>query len=117
MSEMRYAILDEDHNVVPLDIDNREEAMRRWGRFFEDTDNRRVGAEEVGDVRVSTVFLGLNHQYFDGEEPLWFETMVFGGEHDQDMDRYTTWEQAEAGHKEVVRRLKEGLAPWPEEKE
>ena len=33
--------------------------------------------------------------------------MVFGGEHDQDCDRYTTWEQAEAGHKATVERI------WP----
>jgi len=113
MSEMRYAVLDKDHNVVPLDIDDREAAMREWGRFFEDTENRRVGVDEIGDVRVSTVFLGLNHAFFS-EEPLWFETMVFGGDHDQDMERYATWEQAEAGHREVVRRLKEGLPPWEE---
>jgi len=27
--------------------------------------------------------------------------MVFGGEHDGDIDRYSTWEEAEKGHQEM----------------
>jgi hypothetical protein len=51
---------------------------------------------------VSTVFLGLDHQWGDGP-PLVFETMIFGGEHDQYQERYSTWDEAEAGHKQGVR--------------
>ena len=46
---------------------------------------------------VSTVFLGLDHA-FDGGTPLLFETMIFGGEHDEYQERYATWDEAEAGH-------------------
>ena len=113
MDEPRYAYL-EGHEVVPLDISGRDEALREWARKFEDTETRRVAVDEVGEVRVSTVFLVINHQHYAGP-PLWFETMVFGGDFDQEMDRYPTWESAKAGHDEVVRRLKEGLAPWEEE--
>lgn len=62
--------------------------------------DRRVGDDTVaGDVRVSTVFLGLDHQFDDDGPPLLFETMIFGGKHDGYQERYSTWEEAEAGHK------------------
>lgn len=53
---------------------------------------------------VSTVFLGLDHQYGDGP-PLLFETMVFGGPLDHEMNRYSTWNEAEKGHQEMVERV------------
>lgn len=56
-------------------------------------------------IRVSTVFLGLDHRFGEGP-PLVFETMVFGGPLDQDVDRYTTWEEAEAGHAVLVDRCR-----------
>uniref|UniRef100_A0A6M3JHR5 Uncharacterized protein n=1 Tax=viral metagenome TaxID=1070528 RepID=A0A6M3JHR5_9ZZZZ len=68
---------------------------------------RHVGDEMVGDVQVSTVFLGLDHG-FGYSPPLLFETMVFGGPLDQEQDRYTTWEQAEEGHKDMVERVRKG---------
>ena len=61
---------------------------------------RSVAQTEREGVRVSTVFLALDHQYGDGP-PLLFETMVLGGEHNEECRRYATWEEAEAGHKEV----------------
>lgn len=77
-----------------------------WARWFE-TAERRVAEDNIAGVRVSTVFLGLDHA-FGGDTPLLFETMVFGGARDQDQLRYSTWEQAEAGHKAMVERIKKG---------
>ena len=79
--------------VVPVD---GPEAFERW----DCGGNRRVGDDRVGDVRVSTVFLGRDHQFGYGP-PLLFETMVFGGEHDDLQERYSTWDEAEAGHRRV----------------
>ena len=70
-----------------------------WAKSF-DVKNRHVADTKNGDVRVSTVFLGIDHQYGDGP-PLLFETMIFGGGHDGYQERYPTWEMAEAGHKEA----------------
>ena len=56
------------------------------------------------NVMVSTVFLGLDHQFGKGP-PLLFETLVFGGPRDGDQWRYSTWDEAEAGHKAVVDEL------------
>jgi hypothetical protein len=74
---------------------------------------RRVGFDEIGDVVVSTVFLGLDHGY-GGGPPLIFETQIVASESrvrdlDQWQERYSTWEAAERGHAEAVRMVKERL--------
>lgn len=65
----------------------------------------RVAEEYVGTAWISTVFLWLDHS-FTGGPPILFETMVFGGELDQEQERYCTWEQAEAGHRFMVNRVR-----------
>ncbi len=89
--------LDDDRNVVPANRFPTQDERKAW----------RVGSTRVGQYRVSTVFLGLDHQYGDGP-PLVFETMVFEGEGFGDLycERYATWEDAEAGHNHTVARLK-----------
>lgn len=91
MSE--YFVLD-GHKAVAIDD------PIKWAQEFSKVDMRRVAETEKDGVRVSTVFLGLNHSFGDGPLLL-FETMIFGGKHDEDMDRYTTWEQAEEGHRRM----------------
>lgn len=81
-----------------------EKDLLKWARKFETVD-RRVARDKIGKVSVSTVFLGLDHN-FDGGKPLLFETMIFGGKHDQYTDRYSTWEEAEKGHKKAVELVK-----------
>ena len=75
-----------------------------WAKWLETAD-RHVAKDEIGDVRISTVFLGLNHQWGDGP-PLLFETLVFGGKFNDEMDRYSTWEEAKKGHAEMVERVR-----------
>jgi len=76
-----------------------------WAMFMEH-ENRQVDRTEINGVSVSTVFLGLNHNYWGGV-PILFETMVFGGAYDQYQRRYATWEEAEQGHKEAVALIEE----------
>ena len=79
--------------------------LMEWGRWMETADDRRrVALWEKDGVKVSTVFLGLDHQFVPGE-PLIFETMVFGGEWDGEQDRYSTWAEAQAGHDAIVARV------------
>jgi hypothetical protein len=77
------------------------ENIIEWAQQFETMD-RVVAKTNKGDITVSTVFLGIDHSFNDGV-PLLFETMIFGGEHDQGQWRYSTWEQAEKGHKEACK--------------
>lgn len=98
MSELdpRYWTLDADHNPVPTDD------VLVWGAFFEKPD-RIVATDEIGDVRISTVFLGLDHSFArmmgdKSEPPLLFETMIFGGVLDGYQERSATWKEAEQQH-------------------
>jgi hypothetical protein len=83
-----------------------EPDLMKWARWFETAD-RHVARTMIGDVRVSTVFLGLDHSFDPKGPPLLFETMVFGGPLDGEQDRYSTWQEAEKGHAAIVKRAKE----------
>lgn len=95
--------------------------MKEWVHLSEDETYRRIGSDNVGDIWISTVWLGLDHN-FTGTVPMIFETMVFDtraptewvtDEHgerwpinhqwdDQYMRRYATEEQARCGHLATV---------------
>lgn len=88
-----------------------------WIRPFGDPDYKRVAADEItlpdGDVRVSTVWLGLDHAWGD-RPPRIFETMVFGlgGNELLDLDpcwRYSSEDLALAGHAAVVAAVRAGM--------
>mgnify|MGYP001584262846 FL=1 len=77
-----------------------ETDLMTWGKFFESPD-RIVKQENLPNgKRVSTVFLGLDHNFGEGE-PLLFESMVFGTD-EEVQERYTTYDEAEEGHRKLV---------------
>ncbi len=75
--------------------------LMEWATWYETADRAVAKTTINGEVRVSTVFLGLDHSFGNGP-PLLFETMIFGGKHDQYQERFETWDQAETGHKIAV---------------
>lgn len=122
-------ILDENHQpVVCYD-------MLVWGRFLEDEGKRRVASTETEFHWVSTVFLGIDHNFTMKGPPILFETMVFERQEtilkvfgkdkfvheEMDCDRWATWDEAKAGHAkmvmQVIRNEQDALAvmqksPW-----
>lgn len=93
-----YYILD-GHNVVPTDN------VDAWGAMLDDYESRKVARETIGQSDISTCFFGNDANF--GQGPLHvFETMVFGGPLSDECVRYSTWEEAEAGHKVMVERVK-----------
>ena len=75
----------------------------KWARAFE-RGNHRVAVHVIHQsaadpVTVSTVFLGVDHNWANDGPPLVFESLVFGGPLNGQMYRYSTWEEAAAGHK------------------
>jgi hypothetical protein len=98
-SEMNYILNDAGDPVQELDI-------LAWARWFQTADRTIARDELPGDVTVSTVFLGIDHN-FGGGRPLLFETMVFGGSLDQEQERYTTRQRALAGHARWLDAAKE----------
>jgi hypothetical protein len=96
-------------HYILVDRKIKEVDLETWARWFESLPNRRIAySDSSRGWRVSTVFLGLDHSFGLGE-PLLFKTMVFdsGTKLDNDPFRYSTIEEAEKGHKEVVKKLKE----------
>lgn len=59
-----------------------------------------------GHASVSTVWLGMDHRYGDDGPPLIFESMIFGGNLDQTRERYSTMEEAHAGHERLVAQVR-----------
>lgn len=85
-----------DKDGEPLTIEEAD-------RLLSDLDYKQVALTEIGPYRVSTVWLGVDHRWGREESPILFETMVFGPEYVGEIDlvRYSTEEEAKAGHEEV----------------
>ena len=84
--------------------------MMVWAEWFETAD-RRVALDKLPLATVSTVFVGLDHNFFDEGPPLLFETRVFavrgleGPMAGGFQSRCSTWEQAVRMHAEVMAAL------------
>lgn len=84
----------------------RCEDMRVWADWMAAGD-RIVAKTDVGELRVSTVFLGLDHNFDFGHGPpvLW-ETMIFGAPAGSPLagyqKRYTGQQAAVEGHAQAV---------------
>ena len=92
---MAWYILDENNKPIRSTIVD-------CGKWLEENPERKaVEQEHIGDIFISTVFLGLDHAW-DSEIPVLWETMIFGGENDQYQDRYTSVEDALEGHKKAL---------------
>ena len=94
-------VLDTDGNPQP------EGDLLAWAQWMGAGDNQVLKREQVGHVRVSTVFLGLDHGWGTTDAPLLFETMVYGGKLDGVCERYASRADALAGHAVVVARVEE----------
>jgi hypothetical protein len=84
-----------------------DEWVKGYKDDFEST--RRVAKTTIGDMFISTVWLGLDHGLPD-TPPLIFETLIMGGVMDQNMWRYSTEEEAVAGHEQAVNLAKATVA-------
>lgn len=87
-----------DFETYPCSIDEWAEMLKK---------SRTVSSDTIKGVTVSTVFLGLDHNYSGEGPPLIFETLVFGGTLDQEMYRYSTVQQAREGHEKMLSRVRE----------
>lgn len=101
-----YYKLDENKNVIPS-------SLEEWSNFIENrlpTNYLHVGDDTVDGKRVSTVFIGICHNFNpDSNVPIVFETMVFedyGSSIYQ--ERYSTYKEAEDGHKRAIEWVRNG---------
>ena len=85
----------------------------RFSELIRDDAYRQVALDDVGGVRVSTIWLGVDHGgYRNDDPPVIFETMVYAvddagftsfGEWQR---RYHTETEALEAHAELVRRMR-----------
>jgi hypothetical protein len=97
----RYVIRDGEPVLEP---DFLIWARENWGS------NDRVLAETIiipDEVRVSTIFTGVNTDYQKTGPPMLWETMIFGGPLSMEQVRYRSPEAALAGHEAMVLRAKD----------
>jgi len=83
------------------------EAMGADGEWNKE---RHIADDTIGEIRISTVFLVINHA-MGVRSPVLFETMIFGGPFDQYCERYSTAAEARKGHARVVQCIKDGIDP------
>lgn len=77
-------------------------SVKEWARDF-DVDRKVKNTVLPDGARISTIFLGLDHQFCGNGPPLIFETMVFGGPLDKCRKwRYSTEEDVLEGHFRIM---------------
>lgn len=95
---MNYILNKNGDPVAVPDLD-------QWCKWFESAD-RSVAMDRVGDSEISTVFLGIDHNFSGKGQPVLWETMVFGGKHDMKNDRCSgTRVDAEKMHDQMVKKV------------
>jgi hypothetical protein len=82
-------------NKIPVECSFDEQMM---------DSERIIERTFFGEVMVSTVFLTFDHS-FESNQPLLFETLVFGGEFDGLMNRYFDYDSAVEGHKVICDKV------------
>lgn len=90
-----------------------EPDVLKWAAWFEGN-TRVLKHTNVGEVLVSTVFLGIDHDWGNPmvkdpnarRKPLLWETMVFGGDHDGFQERHRSADEAVAAHELAVAMVK-----------
>lgn len=128
MLENVHYMLDEKGEVVV------EKDLMTWARWLESAGTKRqVGENIVGDYTVSTVFLGLDHDFSGTGIPVLWETLVFENKETEikvgtrmrpirktldvgdTFRRYTSKEDALKGHEEVMAYVASLAFPKKEE--
>ena len=102
-----------DDSRKPVKCENHGEYFE-WHRLQPKDSATGIGLQlaktQIAErLSVSTVFLGTDHAYDGGLPELW-ETMIFGGERDEECQRYRSWDDAMAGHERIVGELRKVVA-------
>ena len=99
-----------DVDFIYRDKEGKALDVLKWGKLFEDPKYRFVGQDYVGDILISTVWIGVpqliwsEHGFgFYG----YFETAVLTPDTKElEMMRYETLEQAKLGHLAMIHEWK-----------
>lgn len=85
--------------------------MYTGGVIFKPAHDLEAGVTKLDfRIRVSTVFLGLDHNWSGEGPPILWETIVFGGPRCREMNRYDSRAAALAGHEEMCLLVQADIA-------
>jgi hypothetical protein len=119
MYRLLYYMLTDDRQIVAT-----EDAVV-WGEWFHTADRRVAWDQDESGWYVSTVFLGLDHNFGSKGPPVLFETMVFAptgrrqrkafreafvDQWNTSMVRSATWEEAVSCHRVMYAALRVAIA-------
>lgn len=91
----------------------RARSVLEWMHWFARAD-RTVALTSIDDVEVSTVFLGLDHEYsphgvrYHGQ-PMLFETAIFMNSKMVRLFRHPSWDEAERAHAFIIECLQDAM--------
>jgi len=89
-----------DRNGTPISVE-------KYVSYLSDFSYRRINLTSIENFSISTIWLGINHNFNGKGAPLIFETMVFYQGDDKDhelqnnIERYATESEALEGHKQM----------------
>jgi hypothetical protein len=98
LEKIEYYVLE---NKKPVKAEDTIE----WAKRLERKENWYVAKDIINDSQVTTFFQGLITEGL----PKLFQTMVVGGKPDGEYENYSTWQEAEAGYKRMIERVKYNL--------
>ena len=109
-------LLVSEHNLkITKKEFNRELGCREDFDFMNRFQLKTIVKYQEKKYLVSTVDLGINHNFMKEGKPIYYETMVFSIDKDTKQwgeslmqARYSTEKQAKQGHKYIVRMIKNG---------
>ena len=65
-----------------------------------------IARDQIGNIVIRTVFTSADQSWLPFGPPLVFETMVLGGAHDLRQIHCSTYDEAEANHREMVNKMR-----------
>ena len=99
-----------------FDRDGNPLTQEEFEQKHSDIEYQRVGVFETlanGEkISVATIWVGMNLSFVPNEDPVIFETMVFGGRNNGLCRRYSTELEALMGHNEIVDIVQDTLYQW-----
>lgn len=101
-----YYFLNKDKSVIKCSLKEFSEQLNEMMI----NDSKHVKKSDIGNFWISTVWLGINHNWGSGS-PILFETMILNKYTQEWLDylvRYSTWDNALIGHENAIQYVKDG---------
>lgn len=80
--------------------------MQEWSELFSNRDYQRIRLDTFGNISISTVWLGVEHDC-----GMFYETMILGAT-DEPQWRWRTEAEAIAGHERIMSDIRNHVADF-----